>query len=58
MTLVDGETVLATAVEKDIDAEEEKSKEVRTTVTVERAALDRALDTGTARLLVSLSVRQ
>lgn len=58
LTLVDGETVLATAVEKDIDAEEEKSKEVRTTLIVDRAALDRALEAGTARLLVSLSVRQ
>lgn len=58
LTLLDGETVLAKGSEKNIDAEEGKSKEVRMTLTVDRAVLDRALDAGTARLLVDLSVSQ
>jgi hypothetical protein len=58
LSLVDGEDVLAEEETRNIDAEEEKSRQVQMTLTAEPARFDQALATGELRLRIRMEVRE
>jgi hypothetical protein len=58
LSLVDGEDVLAEEEARNIDAEEEKSRQVQMTLTTEPDRFDQALATGRLRLRIRMDVRE
>jgi hypothetical protein len=58
LSLVDGEKVLAEEEIRNIDAEEEKSRQVQTTLTSEPDQFDNALAAGSLRLRIKMDVRE
>jgi len=58
LALVDGGEVLSEEAQRNLDAEEKKSKEVQMTLTAEPERFERALSSGTLRLTIKMSVRE
>lgn len=58
LSLVEGEEVLAQETERDIDAEEEKAKQVQMTLVADSARFDQALASGSLRLRIAMIVTE